>query len=948
MANREITVIINGQEFVSKAAKQAGDGMDEFSGKVGKWVAAGSLVVGAFVAIKEGAQALFNAAMSAIGAYDEFAASNSRMAAQSKITGVALAEMEALAKRLRAEFGVGRVAANELAVTVAQYTALTNNAITPNKLLARAVDLGAASKMSAVEVSEALQAAMRGEDSGFDKLLKKNPSALWQEYADKQGIAVGKMSDAEKRLAELTAIMEAGNKVAGAAAELAGTGAGKQQQLNEKWNDAKVAAGQALQPVRIFMIQGLSNLADIAGNVVLAMARVTNAIGVLFAGAVELGRSVVGGFAVAIGKLTGNTELEAWGTKQADAFGDFLTQMRKLEKQYLLNGEEAEKSAEKQQAATVKTSTVDREELEKRAKAHKKFADEVSKETERLQKLLDKSFEDSAAAAVKAGRATRDAFGDALNTTMANAGNAITRIRDSLRAAGSAVPHDEFRRLDDQSKGYLDTLKLMNQAHEVTRALDNGLPKAEGITRLQSVVDLLADQAATEFTITGNAEDHRKRLELIEQLKKRVRELTRDQAKAEGDTAGEAAKQNELKARLAENVANIARSALDAARAFGVVDDRTLASLNSAINIGNALAKIATSGFSFQNVTGVISGVASIVSSMMAGDQARRELLKQNNQRLAELRDGLDELSVDVTGDQVGKATSALSAFVPNMKTGFANWGSNMMGLSAALRAQGMTMGDLMQIADRVGIGLKDKDGNFRFEAVPQLLEFLKGMGTVGFGQGFGDRLNATTQGFNITGTSEADQLTQLAGLGGEFSSALRGVVNANDLAGSRTRLAALFAKLQRGELTSAELGGLTGSQFLNLVTDLIGRIDRLQQNASTGTGAGAGSGTGGTGAADGADEMGGGGESLGMSTETVQQVIQTMDAALSNILTEHTALHARVAAATEGSYQELQTLNTKVERLIAVTDGRFGRLDAELAAARTAASLAAGAGPVF
>ena len=72
------------------------------------------------------------------------------------------------------------------------------------------------------------------------------------------------------------------------------------------------------------------------------------------------------------------------------------------------------------------------------------------------------------------------------------------------------------------------------------------------------------------------------------------------------------------------------------------------------------------------------------------------------------------------------------------------------------------------------------------------------------------------------------------------------------------------------------------------------------------------------------------------------------MNTNLGTILTAHTAIHERVAMATEGSYAELRTLNGKVDTLIAVTAGQIDATDAKLEAMRRMAALERGERPVL
>jgi hypothetical protein len=222
MSKRKVTVVINGEETVSDATQKAGGALGGFIGKMPDWVKglaalkvaydaityAVGLVVGAITRAKD-------YVLESIAAYDRFAASQTKLAAQSKLTGVSMAELNRIAEAGRDAFGLSTVVANDAATTVAKYASRAGDATKANELLAKALDLGAAAGLDAAATMESLEQGLRGQDEGFDKLLGKNPSSIWKEFADANGLAVGKMTDTQKRMAELTAIMDAGNIVQG-------------------------------------------------------------------------------------------------------------------------------------------------------------------------------------------------------------------------------------------------------------------------------------------------------------------------------------------------------------------------------------------------------------------------------------------------------------------------------------------------------------------------------------------------------------------------------------------------------------------------------------------------------------------------------------------------------------------------------------------------------------
>ena len=846
MSKRQVTVVINGEETVSDATQKAGGALGGFIGKMPDWVKglaalkvaydaityAVGLVVGAITRAKD-------YVLESIAAYDRFAASQTKLAAQSKLTGVSMAELNRIAEAGRDAFGLSTVVANDAATTVAKYASRAGDATKANELLAKALDLGAAAGLDAAATMEALEQGLRGQDEGFDKLLGKNPSSIWKEFADANGLAVGKMTDTQKRMAELTAIMEAGNIVQGSYNDRMESGAGAQDRLNNKLDEAKVAFGQAIQPARIFITQGLTNLVEVGGRVVLAIGRIANALVVVFTGAVEGARSIVGDLAIGIGKLTGNKEIEEWGRRNATAFSDFRAQMGKLEDKYLTTGKAAQESETKQVTAARNV-----------AAAGKAAAETTEQAADRLNKALD----------AKLGRPMAVAIG--------LTEGAVTSLG---RAAVDQLP-------TQQSETFLAHMQGLVTASESARDRILGIKDGTGT-------------AATR---------------------------TKD---------------------MAREVEMFARGTLDAANAFGVIDDAAARSLNSAISIASAIGSIIKSGFSFAGVTGVIGGVASLVSGMMASDAERRRLLRENNVQLQKLREEGVTLSTKVSGEKLSKLTQALSG--DDLLSGeyFADKERSVLNQLAAF---GLSLRDVEAVAAEYGIQGITKNGKLNdFRALRQLIEALQiGGGKVRVGQSFSDQL----QFFRDTQSNDgADGLGALQGLvdflrnvGGVR--ALDGIDVMADPQAAASKLRGLFAQLSNGGIDSGAIGRLTGSQFSGLLMELIRGLTGPAGATAPTSGGNVTVPTGTTGV----------GGPVSVPTATIQDVIKASADSMTGVLTIHTALHERIAAATESSALSLRSIDNKMDTLIDVTAGNIEATDAKLEAMRRLAALERGERPVL
>jgi hypothetical protein len=830
MAKREVTVTSAGEETVSTAADAAGGSLSGFAGKIPGWAKGLAALKLGYEAIAKAISFAKDYVMDSLAAYDRFEQTQAKLGAQSKLTGISQDTLRKSIELGRKEFGLSEQVATELAITTGKYATRAGDATLQNKLLAAALDLGAASGLDAAASMEALEQGLRGQDEGFDKLLGKNPSSIWKEFADANGLAVGKMTDTEKRMAELTAVVEAGGIVMGSYSNRLDTGAGKSEKLNQAIEEQKKQFGQAIQPLRIFVTQGLINLVDVLGRAALAFGRVVNAIGVGFTGAIEFARSKVGGLVAGIGKLTGNKELEAWGRTQADAFTDFLVQMDKLEKKYLLTGDAATESANKQDTAVKKVQGTT-----------KAAAETTEQQLDRLGKAVDAKL------------------GKPLELAIGMTEGAIRRLGDSAREQLPPEKAEQFA------------------AH------------------MQTLADR-AEEVRDRLTQTGSA---------IE----------------EGSKKGQ---------NMGKQVEGIARAGLDAAQAFGVINASAASTLTSVINMAEGLSRL--SGGDLTAIPGIIASAVNLIAQLTS-DGGRRRLITDNTRALDRLRTEMGNLSLDVTGETFGKIEDTLREVLPNLQGG--RGARNTTDLINALARRGLSMNDIKKLADQLGIKIFSESGALSVDGLRQLFQAM-GLVEIGqFGQDFQSQRQSTLSGFDVNQTTDVGQIGALGQLGGRFSSALQGIIDVNDLAGSRARLSALFARLNAGGVSAAELGGLTGTEFLDFITDVIGRIDRL--NPTTGgttTGSGVTVGT-----------VGGG--TVTVPAESIQSVIGAMNANLGSILTTHTTLHERVATATETSAARLESIDAKMDRLIAVSAG-VDRTDEALEASRFALGVQQGRGVSF
>jgi hypothetical protein len=475
MAKKEVTVVINGEEYVSKAAKEAEVGMTGFAGfmdrlkdKMVPVVDVTKLVELAVRALSAAFTAAKQFVMDSITAYDAYVSAQVKLNAQSKLTGMSMREMNTLVDEAKARFGLGTVAAVDITAAVAKFASQAGKSADASRLMAAALELGAASGQTAAQVAEGLSSALAGNDEWLNKLGLANPSGLWKDYADANGLAVSKMSDTEKKLAVMTALIDAGSKVTGVYSDRMASAAGKQDQLNNSLDTAKVLFGAALQPIRILVIDGLTSLLNVIGPVVIALgylaSGITNAVIAPFA----LARSAVGSLMEAFGKLTGNKQLEAWGAKQSQVFVKFTDDVAKW----------------------LGLSNPANEAVNQQAKAHQLAAVQITA---------------SAAATEKHTKATKDAEAahKPLYAALGMTQGAMDRLAQSAREQLPTKPAQDFNAALDTIRQNADQLLL--KFPPITQHTETAASNAKDMAREVETVARGAIDAASSFGVIDDA-----------------------------------------------------------------------------------------------------------------------------------------------------------------------------------------------------------------------------------------------------------------------------------------------------------------------------------------------------------------------------------------------------------------------------------------------------------
>jgi hypothetical protein len=822
MAKREVTVVINGEEYVSKAADEAGKGMDRFAGGVKGWFKSFVDLKAAWDLAVQGARMLVDQVRNSFAAFDGYRSSLQKLEGAAKLTGIPLRTLQDIADNGRTAFKLSAGVANEFAAEVGKLAEKAGDTRRAKDALAAFLEIGAARGMSSAQTLQAVQQAILGIDEGTDKLFGKNPSVLYKEYADRIGVSAAKLTDQQKAQALLTATVDGGLKVQGTYAQYLETTAGQQEQMNNGLESARVAFGQALDPLRAFTLQLGAKLMPVLAPIITLIAQGLTLAFTGFGKVLNTVYGTVGLVAEGLGKLTGNDTMRDWGARQVKTATDMGKALNDLSDAALNLGKDVSNTATKQRE-------------------------------------LDEAFRSNTQTSTQTATAVAGA-GRQMRTAM------VAELEPLRVAIG--LTDGALQALGESAKTQLD---------------------AKVAEEFQRNVALLRDRA-------GEARER------IEGIKPPMQ----DAAKASKSAA--------------EDVADIARAGLDAAQAFGVMNDEAASTLNSVINLGVSIAKVA--GGDMSSVPGIIASAANIISKMIGGDPERRRLISANTEAMKGLRDRIGDLSLDVTGEDFAKIQTALQSVVGNLRGG--RGAQNQADVFNALRRVGLGFGDLKKLADQLGIQITSQSGALSVDGIRQLLEAM-GLVELGqFGSDYASQLQATRAGFDINQLDARGQLAALFKLGGNFAfGSLGNALDMKDLAGTRGRLAGLFERMNAGGLSAAELGGLTGSQFLDLISDLILRIDDLMKDAADAA------------SGDTVDVPGVGAVSTGGAAGTVQEKITEQTTAVTDVLKAHTALHTRIAEATERTADAAESILNMLQQ--SMTGNLVDRIDQELEAARRA-----------
>lgn len=297
------------------------------------------------------------------------------------------------------------------------------------------------------------------------------------------------------------------------------------------------------------------------------------------------------------------------------------------------------------------------------------------------------------------------------------------------------------------------------------------------------------------------------------------------------EDAGESLEDLAFKARdAADFVLNLADS-------LGLADEKTTSLLSGIGDLAEGIGRLASGDIAGGILKG-IGGIKSALSGLFGKSEAEKKLaasLDKNRNRLEELTAEIGDLNLNLTGKQLSGTQGALTEFFATGGANAKGWGDRLGNL---LLKRGVNMSDLEEVAKTLGIDLRP-NGKLDPRMLQQLLAAIGAVEPTQFRndyRGKRDRLAAET---NISNLSPAEQAQRLAAIGagettGTASSRL-GTLDLSSATGRNTGLAtiqSLLGRMLSGSMSTAELGGLTGSEFLSLLEDLKGLIESANQDA--------------------------------------------------------------------------------------------------------------------
>lgn len=242
----------------SELIKRLGGGVEGQAPALNRWkqgLSSAYLVLGG---LRESADMLRGTFAPLQQAYFEQDAALRKLESAAKLTGESLRKMEDEAAESKEKFQLTTAQSNELVLTLTQLGKKAGDTTKVKESLEGLLNTAASKGMGAQEALEALKMTMMGEDTGTDKLFGMNPSAIHEQWAKAHDVIASKMTETQKRQAELNIFVAMANDLSGERAKRMESEAGKQEILSNQMLEMKANAGELMTKGISPIVWGLS------------------------------------------------------------------------------------------------------------------------------------------------------------------------------------------------------------------------------------------------------------------------------------------------------------------------------------------------------------------------------------------------------------------------------------------------------------------------------------------------------------------------------------------------------------------------------------------------------------------------------------------------------------------------------------------------------------------
>ena len=609
----------------------------------------------------------------------------------------------------------------------------------------------------------------------------------------------------------------------GAAATEAQTFGGQLQKLNGGWSDFKQAIGDAilgsnggttalgalggaLKSLTDFIVENqeaIGKLASMLGSLIeFTIKGTTTFLDFIIKAAQALPAAIATSIDESETEMQRGRDLIAAGTEKG------LTDQQKMMKEFAdLDAQDAAAHALKQQAianAALKARQVASEAAAKVAKKQAEgAAAELGKINDELALRLLMSEQDL----------TREQATEALRRSKLLVG--LSKEAAAALIAGWAASDAPAKRL----RAVFD--------EEVKPSVER---TENAIRRLQPVLkDLVSapgkslEAVAKELGITK------------EQLESLHKVMDKDDAfKKVVDGLGLSAKEAEKLVGKDKGIQGLDPAFRDGAAAIGIFSPKLGGIATTAAGLADSLKRAA--GGDPTAIIGAVGSVAGLLSSLFgnAASAEAKRVLALNTTRLKELAEVTGDLvDAQVPGRTLAQILNSLKIFgvgeegAVKQKTFKGFLDNDALGLSLFLKDFGLTLKDLDNAAEDLGITLRDKSGKITAAGLEALFEAIQNADT-GIGKSFAAQLKNIDTKLALGLLKPQDEAGALVAAAGDDNliSQLLGGLDLGSAAGrfeGKQGLEQMFKDLTSGKIKLTELGGLSRKEFEGLIVRLLG-----------------------------------------------------------------------------------------------------------------------------